>query len=340
MPRPTPIGLRHEILALAREGMPQGDIAGRVGVRRETVNRILHRHATTGSLEPGKSTGAPRKTTARQDRALFRMVREDRFRSARSLNERMRNVYGVRATRKTINNRLVARGYRARRVLRKPLLTQNHRRLRLEWAQRWRNLTVQHWEHVILGDESRFQLYPVDGRMRVRRLQGERFLDACTGTRVQAGGGSVHIWAAFHSGAKTPLVTLDRNVTGVVYRDIMQNSLVPFARHHFGANFRYQDDNATCHRARVVTQYLTQVGVNKMQQPAKSPDCNPIEHLWDELGRAVNNMDHPPQNLDQLRLALVQKWNEIPVERLQRLIASMPRRLAAIVQARGGNTRY
>ena len=61
MPRPTPIGLRHEILALAREGMPQGDIAGRVGVRRETVNRILHRHATTGSLEPGKSTGAPRK---------------------------------------------------------------------------------------------------------------------------------------------------------------------------------------------------------------------------------------------------------------------------------------
>ena len=123
MPRPTPIGLRHEILALAHEGMPQGDIAGRVGVRRETVNRILHRHATTGSLEPGKSTGAPRKTTARQDRALFRMVREDRFISARSLSERMRNVYGVRATRKTINNRLVARGYRARRVLRKPLLT-------------------------------------------------------------------------------------------------------------------------------------------------------------------------------------------------------------------------
>ena len=87
--------------------------------------------------------------------------------------------------------------------------------------------------------------------MRVRRLQGERFLDACTGARVQAGGGSVQIWAAFHSGAKTPLVTLDRNVTGVVYRDIMQNSLVPFARHHFGANFHYQDDNTTCRRARV-----------------------------------------------------------------------------------------
>ena len=77
-----------------------------------------------------------------------------------------------------------------------------------------------------------------------------------------------------------------------------------------------------------------------MEQPAESPDCNPIEYLWDELGRAVNNMDHPQQNLDQLRLALVKKWNEIPVERLQCLIASMPRRLAAIVQARGGNTRY
>ena len=52
---------------------------------------------------------------------------------------------------------------------RSPLLTANHRRLRLEWAQRWRNLTVAYWQHVIFGDESRFQLYPVDGRLRVRR---------------------------------------------------------------------------------------------------------------------------------------------------------------------------
>ena len=59
MPRPTPMGIRHEVFALAREGIKQGAIATRVGLTRATVNRILKRHAATGSLVPGKSSGAP-----------------------------------------------------------------------------------------------------------------------------------------------------------------------------------------------------------------------------------------------------------------------------------------
>ena len=55
MPRPTPMGIRHEVFALAREGIKQGAIAARVGLTRATVNRILKRHAATGSLVPGKS---------------------------------------------------------------------------------------------------------------------------------------------------------------------------------------------------------------------------------------------------------------------------------------------
>ena len=74
-------------------------------------------------------------------------------------------MYGMRAGRTMVNNRLLSRGYRAYRPTTKPLLTANHRRLRLEWAQRWRNLTLTHWQHVIFDDESRFQLYPVDGTL-------------------------------------------------------------------------------------------------------------------------------------------------------------------------------
>ena len=340
MPRPTPMGIRHEVFALAREGIKQGAIAARVGLTRATVNRILKRHAATGSLVPGKSSGAPRKTTPRQDRALLRMVRQDRFLSARALTAWMRNLYGMTAGCTTVNNRLLSRGYRAYRPTTKPLLTANHRRLRLEWVQRWRNLTVAHWQHVIFRDESRFQLYPVDGRLRVRRLPGERFRPGCEAHRIQAGGGLVHVWGAFHNSAKSPLVLPDGYLTGVLYRGILQNTLVPFARHYFGDNYRYQDDNATPHRARVVLDFLQQGNVTKMEQPPRSPDCNPIEHLWDEFGQAISSIDNPPQNLDELRQALLDKWAQIPVQCLQRLVASMPWRLAAIIAARGGNTRY
>ena len=71
----------------------------------------------------------------------------------------------------------------------------------------------------------------------------------------------------------------------------------PFARHYFRDNYRYQDDNATPHPARVVLDFLQQGNVTKMEQPPRSPDCNPIEHLWDELGWAISSMDNPPQNL-------------------------------------------
>ena len=132
MPRPTPMGIRHEVFALAREGIKQGAIAACVGLTRATVNLILKRHAATGSLVPGKSSGAPRKTTPRQDRALLRMVRQDRFLSALALTARMRNLYGMRAGRTTVNNRLLSHSNRANRPTTKPLLTANHRRLRLE----------------------------------------------------------------------------------------------------------------------------------------------------------------------------------------------------------------
>ena len=92
MLRPTPVGIRYEVLALAREGMRQSDIAGRVGLTRATVNRIHWRHAATGTLVPGKSMAAPQKSTPRQDRSLFKMVRQDRFLSARIFTAQMRNM--------------------------------------------------------------------------------------------------------------------------------------------------------------------------------------------------------------------------------------------------------
>ena len=102
----------------------------------------------------------------------------------------------------------------------------------------------------------------------------------------------------FHMGVKSPLVLRDRNVNGVVYQDTLRNTLVPFARQHFGDNFRDQDNIAT----------------------AQSPDCNSIEHLWDELWRAINNMDHPSHNLHELCQALLDQWASIPVDVMTPLI--------------------
>ncbi|UYV81694.1 hypothetical protein LAZ67_20002009 [Cordylochernes scorpioides] len=47
------------------------------------------------------------------------------------------------------------------------------------------------------------------------------------------------------------------------------------------------DDNSRPHRARLVNEYLQSENIRKMDWPARTPDLNPIEHVWDALGRRI-----------------------------------------------------
>ncbi|GFU19636.1 hypothetical protein TNCV_153281 [Trichonephila clavipes] len=42
----------------------------------------------------------------------------------------------------------------------------------------------------------------------------------------------------------------------------------------------------------------------RMDWPARSPDLNPIEHVWDFLGRRLTARTLPPVTIRELRLAL------------------------------------
>jgi transposase len=80
--------------------------------------------------------------------------------------------------------------------------------------------------------------------------------------------------------------------------------------------------------------------ISELPWPSKSPDLNPIEHLWDQLDKSVRQRQPPPQTLDQLRQMLQQEWRTIPRNNVRNLIESMLRRGRTVLAARGGHTRY
>ena len=94
------------------------------------------------------------------------------------------------------------------------------------------------------------------------------------------------------------------------------------------------------HVANVVQQYLEEVDIAVMEWPAQSPDLNPIEHVWDLIGRAVRSRNMTFHTLRELSDAVTEEWDNIPQEVVQNLIASMPERMQCVIRARGGNTRY
>ncbi len=77
-----------------------------------------------------------------------------------------------------------------------------------------------------------------------------------------------------------------------------------------------------------------------LKWPTKSPDLNPIEHLWDVVEREIRIMDVQPTNLQQLCDAIMSLWTKISEECFQHLVESIPRRIKAVLEAKGGPTRY
>ncbi|GBN43427.1 hypothetical protein AVEN_119217-1 [Araneus ventricosus] len=70
-----------------------------------------------------------------------------------------------------------------------------------------------------------------------------------------------------------------------------------------------------------------------MNWPPRSPDLNPIEHIWDVLEKGVKAHHTTPAIFTKLWTALTDVWQAIPVER--KLVESLPRRVAAVINARG-----
>ncbi|GFX43161.1 transposable element tcb2 transposase [Trichonephila clavipes] len=67
---------------------------------------------------------------------------------------------------------------------------------------------------------------------------------------------------------------------------------------------------------------------------------NIIECIWSALQRAVQKISPPPLTPTDLWTALHALWCQLPPALLQILIKSMPRRVATLLRARGGRTRY
>ena len=72
--------------------------------------------------------------------------------------------------------------------------------------------------------------------------------------------------------------------------DILDTFLIPSIERMFGNDeIIFQDDNASCHRAKTVKTFLEERHIRSMSWPANSPDVNPIENLWWKLKKMVHD---------------------------------------------------
>ena len=336
--------IRWRIVSLREDaGWSLGRIANHLVVPKSTVQHYATKFAATNSVTNDQRSGRPRAMDAECDQFVAAVAIDQPFVTLPELQQELHETLHVTTSQMTISRRLKAAGLKSYRTLKFPKLTAAHRAAGLQWALHHRHWSaLQHWRQVVFTDESRFSVQWNDGRVRVRREKNSRYAqqDAVQlVTRRGGSGGSVMIWAAASWNHLSAIEFIDGTLTGHGYADILRNVALPFGLTSLGPGFILQDDNATPHRCAVVQQlHEQQQQYVHMNWPANSPDLNPIEHLWDELGRRLARRNIT--NFAALTPAIAEEWAAIPQPLVRRVLRSIRSRCEAVIAAQGGATRY
>lgn len=328
-------------VTLIEIGRSYKEVAQTLQVSKSVIFRIVRRYRQTGEYTRRAGQGRKRVTSARDDRFMTSSVLRNRTLTSSEVRSTLQDVRQVTISTKTVRRRLKEAGIKSYLPARGPLLTTDHRVARANFARSYQSWNDDDWGKILFTDESRFCLKPDDRRVKVWRRPGERYAQCNIVGRESYGGGSVMVWGGICIGARTELHIVENgSLTAARYvNDILEPIVMPFAP-YIGDNFQLMQDNARPHTAAIVSEYLREVEIDVLPWPARSPDLNPIEHVWDKLGKQVKQRDPTPTNIGDLKRVLEEEWNRIPQDFIDNLIKSMPRRLQAVLTARGGNTKY
>ena len=328
---------RERAIGMSQMEATNSHIARTLGFSRQTIINLFRRFQQTGRTADRPRSGRPRVTTPQEDRYIRVLHLRNRF---LTMTSTATTALGHHIHRNTVMRRLRAAGIRAYRPFRGMSLTQQHRLNRLRWARTVRRWQRRNWLRVLFSDESRFNLFHADCRVRVYRRRGERIAPACVQEIHPFGDGGIMVWGGICGDQKTPLITIQGNLTARAYiNQVLTPVVLPFLQQQ-AQGVMFQHDNATPHAARLTRDFLAQNNVNVLPWPSRSPDLSPIEHLWDHLGRQLRRRQPQPQNRQQLEHVLHEEWRRIPADVIRRLTFSMRRRVMACINANGCHTRY
>ena len=330
---------QNHILSLLDAGHTASHIAASTGYGIATVSRLRSKHRPHLSKSLG---GRPSKLSPVNIRHAQRLISSGKVDTAVDVAKALRNVTNQSLSAQTVRNSLKLAGMKAVVKKKKPFLSKRHRKARMDFALAHQHWTVEDWKKVVWSDETKINRLGSDGRKWMWKNVGESLSDRLVQGTQKFGGGSLMVWGCMLWDGVGYACKIDGRMDGDLYLKIMEEDLQESIS-YFGktkGEVIFQQDNDSKHTCQKARTWFDDHGFDVLPWPAQSPDLNPIEHLLDHLKRKLAGYEVAPGGMLELWDRVQEEWNKIDAEVCQNLIESMPRRVAAVLKAKGGPTKY
>ena len=209
-------------------------------------------------------------------------------------------------------------------TIKKPLLTENHKQLRLMWAIEhintdWR--TIKFSDETIIKKNFNTKQWMDKNEKKVERTVKHPM--------------SVLLWGDIHFGGVGDLCIFNGIMNTDKYIDILTKHLIPFNT----GGYYFQFDNDPKHKSTKALDFLFNNNIKCMSWwPPNSPDLNPIEHIWEYIKNKLRKLIIKTKQ--ELEDHIRDIWNNIPYEFIYNLYCSMPKRIEQVIQNNGDYINY
>lgn len=123
------------------------------------------------------------------------------------------------------------------------------------------------------------------------------------------------------------------------YVELLKDTIIPELE-VAGRHMTFMQDNAPCHKARVVMDFLDENNIETLVWPPQSPDMNPIENLWAIIKRRRKKKYGVPTTKNALIEQIFDIWDNIEPELVDKLASSANKRINEVLKLKGKVSKY
>jgi hypothetical protein len=288
------------------------------------------------------SSGRPSKLSPTDQHAIVAQINTGKSINAVQVTKYINSVITHPVSPQTVRNVLKKHSFKAVVMKKKPLLSAAHKKKRLAFAFKYKEWTIEDWKRVIWSDETKINRIGSDGRQWAWKQVGQGLVEKEIKKTVKHGGGNIMVWGCMGWNGVGQLVEVEGRMDANQYVDILDNHLLVSMRNLDipEKDMIFQQDNDPKHTSNKAKTWMEDNDITLLDWPAQSPDLNPIEHLWVHVKNQLTEYPTHAKGVFEVWDRVAEVWTDIPAEVCQKLIESMPRRIEAVIKAKGGNTKY